>query len=895
MVPRRWLFFLYLCCVALIAPVAAQSGLRLEPGGGEPSGIFWDGDGLAGRNGLMGDKARSPLPLSLKVTNQSDLPCRVQLQWQVTDSNGLVCLRKSGDYDCTPRGTLQIRDDFNAPGRGAYLLSAQARRQGSEVWSRVMWPFALTATPTPQFRPQSFFALDAPLLLTGTNLDFYARCGARVLRSDVLDGNVPRGVLDEQLRARLSRNLATLAVLDDAGGRSENMTWTSRAMPVLTRYSAVKTWEMTAAPAVRTADFSLTARTARPDASWVCPLTDSVGVTGTKAAPNGQVAGLSVVMTPLCVQVPGEQATPANIPGGVAHPHALLRALRDAATKAQSSKAALHVRAQLPPATTPVAAAGALVTRYTLAIMAGASGLSVPLDAEKTAASMQSCYAQAAAFAQMSSLLEDAAFEGDIFPNSPALCGALFKAPQGTIALVWPSREGPVATLKTRLPGARLLDVFGNPLPGGQWNGNLNIPLGAAPVYVISAASPSQVALALRGAQVEGIAPVAVRAMPLTQIVTDGVPAKIGVRLQNVLLQKQTGTLRLSPPPGWTMVHSAQNFVLWPGEIRDYFFEAASAATSRDGSYPVTVALDVPGGSGAWKQALRVACAENVQNGRALRLDGNLRDWNSAQWMEIEAKADGAGARVALLWDSNYLYVAAQVDEPRLRPAAGNDFQDGDALQVAFGTRGDGAPQSVPFRDTDWSLILSAQAGGRVILPGVILPTDARCITRRDEKRNRTFYEACVPLSALPDLKPASRASHETPVRFGWILHNDEGAPLEWGAAVSVFQWWRNPSSFAPDSRLFLAAQMPLGFAQEGAINTRPPSFSSNSSSGSSTRAPSAPRRQPREEDKDDTETEAPDGGILAPMSPRLLPPAKPPAGRPLLPQSPATLSKLPG
>ena len=887
-----WLFFI----ASVNAQNAnAQNGLQLEASGEETSGIFWDSDTLQTQT--------APL-LTIKVTNQTAQASRVHLRWQIADSSGQKRVQKSGDYNLDGRGFLLIRELFAATQRGAYLLTIQARRQGSEKWSYSAWPFAITVKPQAGFRPQSFFALDAPILLDDAGLDFYARCGTRVLRSEILGAggsDVPRGALDNQMRARLERNLATLGVLRQTQN-ADAAPWVNRALPILTRYAAVKTWEIDSVNRVQReshreplADFAQavfsSAHAARPDAAWVWPLE-----IGNKVLPGGT----SVTMTPLGLRASGDLAPQAAIPGGLAHPEALRRALLSASSTARNANSGLHIRAQMPQSQTPLGAAGDLVGRYALAIMAGASGMSVELADDKTAASAQCRYAQAAALSQMTKLLEDAAYVEDLFPRSPALCGALFQAGQNSIALIWPARNGTQAPLfKTRLPGARIFDVFGNPMPGrDQWT----LPL-TAPIYIVSSAAPSTLTWGLRNSKIEGITPVAARALPLTQVIS-GAPARIRVRLQNVLLQPASGVVRLKPPPGWMLSRNEQKFALGAGEIRDFEFLASRSVPSRDGLYPVTVALDVPSGSGAWSQELRVACAANTRSN--VRLDADLREWKRSQWMEIrpatakqtarpEAKVEAA--RVALAWDESYLYVAAHIQEPRLRASVGNASAnnastDADALQLAFGTRGEGRPEIGPFRDTDWSLILSAQGGGQIIMPGFTLPREARCIARRDERHSSTFYEAAIPLTALPNLNPGQRAASAESVRFGWVLRNDEGAPLEWSAAVSVFQWWRNPASFAPDSRLFLAAQMPLGFAREGVVNRRAPAI--NAETPAPPVGETAPRRN-TQNSKPPTGRSSPGNGILAPMPPSLLPPVKEPDGKPILPTAPnVSVSRMP-
>ncbi len=868
---HRWilLFFLFQS-VTFAAP-----NLRLELGGEQPDGVFWDRDTLQSQTSLL---------LWMRISNDGAAR-RVRLFWQITDSSGFVRVNKKGDYAVPAHGNLLVRDLFKAPARGGYILAAQIE---GDAKAQMSWPFAVVTAPVEQFRPQSFFALDAPLLLSERELSFYQRAGARVLRSSLLDETVPHAAIDNQIRTRLRHNLATLAVLDQPGNTLNAMAWPGRALPALGRYPAIKTWEVPGAASAQSAEFLGAARTSRPDAAFVLPFTNS---------PSTIAGGMAAMLTPSGLETSGDASPQAAIPGGQAHSAALRRALVTARELARQRGATLHVRAQLPAGAGPLRAASDLVTRYAMAIMCGASGASAPLEAGG-----QARVAQAAAFAAMSKLLEDAAPANALFTHSTALCGALFKVPGGSVALLWATREGSIGRLKVALPGAQLLDIFGNALARAE-NGELAVPLGPSPVYVASAAPPAMVARALNAGKIEGIAPLAARALPITQIVTDGAPCRLVVRLQNLLPQSLSGTLRLAPPPGWTLARGEQTFSLAGGEIRSFPFEATSAVPSPDGFYAIRIGATAGGVHTAWNQALRVALADNVPAGARLKIDGELDDWQGAQWMDIRpARQSGAGARVALRWDNAYLYAAAQINEPRLRPARDAvEFWQGDALQLAFGTRGFGKPTASPFRDTDYNFALLPALGGQIVALKSGQPPllkNARCVLRRDERRKITTYEACIPLSALPDLSPGTRATGHLPVRFGWILHNDEGAPLEWSAAVSVFQWWRNTQSFQPPTRLFLAAQMPLGFAQIGAVSTQTPIVTAPSimpapppvvfpaSPPGGLLPPAIPRYAPPPKFN-----RPPEGGLLPPMSPRLLPPVSLPPGRALPPRLPS-LSK---
>jgi hypothetical protein len=87
------------------------------------------------------------------------------------------------------------------------------------------------------------------------------------------------------------------------------------------------------------------------------------------------------------------------------------------------------------------------------------------------------------------------------------------------------------------------------------------------------------------------------------------------------------------------------------------------------------------------------------------------------------------------------------------------------------------------------------------------------CALRRDETNKLTTWEAAIPLSSLPELQPVRRATSNEAVRFGWVLHNDQGAALEWNA-VNSFAWTRNSGSFLPGNRFSAPLQTSIGFTR---------------------------------------------------------------------------------
>jgi len=887
-------------------------GLRLQLSCEEPSGIFWDRDTLATQTAVL---------LSLRVHN--DLPQKrsVGLAWRVTDAEGKVLLRKNTRFEVAGNGLVHRRELFNPPARGAYRLTVDgsSKRSGADDASHAELPFAVVSAPAPGFRPRSFFALDAPALVGSAELDFYQRIGARVLRSPLTPDVAGSAALDQQMRLRWDRSLATMAVLPlpPHAGENADLMGTRRIASLIARYPGIQTWEIVdPLGPEEMLNIARAARAARP------------GVVLLSASPD---QGVLPVSSPEAL----DGATVAMPPLPGTHPAAFLRGLltsnnRARAAGLQSFHARENPTLQTATPTSPTAAAGALVAEHVLSVMSGASGMSAALEtgvSTKSPGAMapqgpgsDGSLARAAAFAAMTRLLEDTSLHSDLYPSSPALWGALFKGRSASIAVLWTAREEERGRLSAQLPQAEVLDVYGNTLARSRGK-TITVTLGPVPVYVVSRAPLYTTWRALRNANINGFRPLAAQALPFTQRITATSSASklsLRVRLQNISIGTKSGTLHVTPPAGWTLAHDNLKFLLGPGESRVYQFAVAQAAPNADGTYPVVVTAQEKRGRWQWQQTLRTATATNVRRGYPLNVDGDLRDWNDAVWMEMKSSANAAvSARVALRWDGGRLYIAARVQESSLRPrGAGNSdylfWRDYDALQIAFGTR-DGpnsSPTRGPFHDTDYGFLLSPFAAlsdgtieGRLLRLssptvafdslrdrtrwGGVVPA-ARCVVRRLPERNLSIYEASLPLSAMPDLEPLRRANSDAPIRFSWILHNNEGAPLDWSEAASVFPWWGNTSSFAPAQNLYLAAQTPLGFTVNGPVDAGP-SISSTPSTAPIRRKPlrrPPPMRRPQPPG-DEVERLPPPPPYTAPMPPSMLPPAAPPPGRPLPPSIP--------
>ncbi len=230
-----------------------------------------------------------------------------------------------------------------------------------------------------------------------------------------------------------------------------------------------------------------------------------------------------------------------------------------------------------------------------------------------------------------------------------------------------------------------------------------------------------------------------------------------------------------------------------------------------------------------------------------------------------------------------------------------------------------------------WNPALTFDAARDRVRWGGSVPA-SQCVVRRDIARRVTIYEVSLPLDEMPGLKPAMRAARDVPVRFGWILHTDEGLALQSSRAAGVFPWWGNTGSFLPSQglpssglsapELQLAAQTPLGFTQRGPLSDGSqndgvtdsasslvsPAFPSpnvtparDTATSRGSGPASKPRggtrrtvRKPRSGRSGPRRTPKNEPPEIAPMPPRVLPPVSPSPSAPGVPLPPAPVRSEP-
>ncbi len=904
--PLRTLGLTFAFCGALSVPSFAQGdtgALRLQLSGEEPTGVYFDRDTIG---------PQTPILFSARLQNPTDVARDVELSWKITDERGRIVWSKRARFLLDGGASITRRELFDAPTRGGFLLRTQASysRRGPDAQSAVSLPFAVTLAPpsggASGARPRSFFVIDAPSSPNAAGLDFYSRLGARVLRSPlVADPARPDwDAVRVQLGERLKRNLSSIALLDlgEDGARGQSF-WARQVPSTLARLNALSIWEL--AGQVEDSDldaWSQLARARRPDLTLLSPL---------PLLPSG--------VAPSQSRLKSGELDGATFGWPLArtqsvHPAALRRLwLSRALAVRQAGLQSLHLRRA-----DATGDGGEMTADYLSAIMAGASSMSEPVSPPSTSAGNGAkAMARAAAFTMLSRTLEDAAFREQLFPKSPNLEGALFRTPRGSVAVLYAPLQACKMTL--RVSPAQVLDAYGNPL-ADSGKGQIEVQLGPEPIYIASDVSTEVLSYALHSARVSGLEPLAAQLLPLSRVPGTQGPGScaIRVRLQNIGLDALNSQIQLKAPRGWKLARDKYDLALEAGESKTFEFRATSSPVEGKKT-PLSIGLSARGSArGDWKWNATLASAQGVAPGQVPVVDGKLDDWSDANWLMCSPNQAGVSGELAWKWDATNLYVAAKVREGALTArnpeASSYDFWRGfDAIQIAFGTSNGPStlPGQAPFRDADFGFLLSPwlqsdaqnfqgrllrlwspgkpynSASDRVRWGGAV--PASKCVISRDEASQLTTYEAKLPLSALPGLNPKALAQKDGVVRFGFLVHNAEGAPLDWGAQNGNFSWWDNTSTFLPEGRLTSALRSTLGFSLSGEL-----------AQPASPDAPkdTAPRpKPPLQPSKTQPSTRASSGSPRLPppsTSSRTLPPAPVPTPVPLEPLPPLAVPDLP-
>jgi hypothetical protein len=858
------------CLVSLLCtlPAFAQnttarnaSGLRIKIECEEPSGVLWDRDTVQSSRAVL---------FSIHVFNETQESRIVTLTWKVRDAGGNTVLDAKTRYTIAAGAHSTRRELFPSNKRGAFVLVAfaESRADGPDFKTRETFPFTILSAPaTGNAARRPLILPDAPLGLREEDLTFLDRIGAHAVRTVIAgEENSPVQTpqqLDAALQNRAAHGIATVGVLvaPPRTALRDDEEWLQASLLLITRYRDIHTWEVVGNPAPDTlSEIARAARNMNPPRSVL-----AVAPSTLPSQSRTFVADGVLFSPPHC--------------DAVIHLATLRRSfLADSNRTRNLGASAFHVRGiASAPTENALESAGDMVARSVLALAAGAAEVSASLNARGSSQEAETSvrFARGAALAMLVSQLGNAQFHAEAFPTSPVIYAEVFgRGDGGSVAVLWAATDqfgkAQQGKLSVLLADGEVLDLFGNAVTKARSSHKpLEIPLGANPIYLTSAARPEAMLRVLREGTASDVRPLAAQVLPLTQVIatapeknpdgkkTDGkmappVKTLVRVRLQNIGIRALSGTLEINPPPSWKLTSSTQSFNLEPGQSRIYTF--AVEQTKINDKYPIVVKAVADGKSGGgswgWTQDAPLAVATNIAVRDVVTLDGRLDDWNDAKWMTLGPRGRVSG-QLAVRWDQRHLFIAARVKENRLQPRRADEleyafWQSYDAIQLGLGLREEAWSNagSGPFRDTDFGFLLcpfhvrpDATVEGRVLrlwggqLPFGTLPDrvrwggavpGARCEIRRDERNAETIYEAMIPLAEMPDLKPETRSANsqqaDVPMRFSWILHSDEAGALQWAQQANVFPWWNTTLSFLPTRNTSLAAQTLLGFAQQGEV-----------------------------------------------------------------------------
>lgn len=287
-------------------------------------------------------------------------------------------------------------------------------------------------------------------------------------------------------------------------------------------------------------------------------------------------------------------------------------------------------------------------------------------------------------------------FVFDGLPGKPddgtvVVVGNLGEAYDRNLTLFRSVRIDPDAKLTLSSAGSafRLLDFYGNPVPGG--GGAITVPLNGLGYFLRtdgSAGSFKRLTDALAAARIEGYAPVEVIARDLTAPV-DRHP-RLELKLTNVLNRPIQASLDVKLA-GLTLIAAERKVAMGPHQTAGFAVEVSGGQPAADNGYRLSVTVDAgPDGRTIHEELLRA----NVIARRTITVDGNLEDWKDALPQPVDARQK-IGASV-----TEKAYLPFQKwDEPAGKGAA-TAFLAWDEECFYFAVQATGAPDGLPRFET---------------------------------------------------------------------------------------------------------------------------------------------------------------------------------------------------
>ncbi len=224
----------------------------------------------------------------------------------------------------------------------------------------------------------------------------------------------------------------------------------------------------------------------------------------------------------------------------------------------------------------------------------------------------------------------------------------------------------------------RFYDLSGNPAYVGEKT--IKLPMSIFPSYITCAKGPKAAVERLAQAQITGKRPVEILPRDFKTLVT-AKDAALSVGLHNCLNRTIKGKLTVKAPPEVSLATTSQDVELAAGETKSLWFPLAKATPQESNAYPFEFSFTSDGGNADYKEVLSCAVAPMAK----ISVDGNLDDWKDIPGVTVFGKDDSVDSievlrrpwlalkeshpglvsgRLKMAWDNEYLYVAAQVNDP---------------------------------------------------------------------------------------------------------------------------------------------------------------------------------------------------------------------------------------
>ncbi|MCL2729257.1 MAG: hypothetical protein FWE15_04435 [Actinomycetia bacterium] len=417
------------------------------------------------------------------------------------------------------------------------------------------------------------------------------------------------------------------------------------------------------------------------------------------------------------------------------------------------------------------------------------------------------------AYAAMTSLLEDARLECEIYPDAKSTWGFLFRGTDGKgRAAVYSDQlfdgteehqsAGYTGTLTLDgARGVRVYDYLGRRLADGSAS-QLTLTVNPWEVlYFDSDLTPEALkTLLTRRARFDYGTPLKVSLLSFLKPLD--ATSTIDVRVENVSPQNVDAQVRITPPSGWRLAPGVSPVVgIKPGEVRTLSFPVKAFQASDQNRYTIGYDVTLP-----QRPDLHQTGSQDVQVAylpfRQITVGGSPSQWNDVipvTMTNTAAAGDTKTYSFQAAWDDSFLYVRALVgDDVQLShvPFADNEYLfpfQADSIQLAFDAVADNpedllagdAHYAKALRSISHLYVATLATGGvselhRQLAPGTnyqtyypknaVLPTplgpmdagpdsgtEGRVLVARDDVAKQTRYEIALAWSQLPELAAAVR------------------------------------------------------------------------------------------------------------------------------------------